>query len=79
MVTPLPGGREPIPCDILVAYPWSYRAIRLVLNNGHVIYWDIKELFRYDHYYNICYLVLASGRTDEECDLSSNFLRIAYG
>jgi hypothetical protein len=79
-VVPLPGGREPIDCNLWTNVSYSqYQAVRLFLHGGNYIDWDIKEFMRMDRYYGVCNLLIAQGQTDEECDLSSNFLRIGYG
>jgi hypothetical protein len=76
-VIPQDGGREFVDCDLWVGVA-NYRSVRLYMHDGNYIDWDVKHFVRYDPYYRQCYLLIAQGATDEECDLSSNFLRAAY-
>jgi hypothetical protein len=78
-VTPKEFGREEFDCLQFEGtnFPFARRIVRLYLN-GFQIDWDLQKLVRYGPNHQ-CYLLLATGVTDDECDLSSNFLLAAYG
>jgi len=80
VVTPTDQGRERFDCKWWYNWPWAYGSVRLHLN-GQVIDWDISNMVRVDGYGDDakCHVLLAPGISEEQCDLSSNFLLSAYG